>query len=166
MKLLTPAPLTAEAFAPYGDVLHCDTAAELRHINYGHTERFHNLAALDLAQDGGVPLVSIFRTKPMERPIRIRVMERHPLSSQAFYPLSGRPYLVVVAGRGDFDAANLRAFIAAGDQGVNYHRGVWHHYSLSLGATSDFLVIDRGGPEANCDEVFIEDQDIRIALQE
>ncbi len=164
MKLLTPAPLTAEAFAPYGDVIQCSAAAERRDINYGHTERFHNLAALDLTADSGVPLLSIFRTRPMALPIPIKVMERHPLSSQAFYPLSNRPYLVVVAARGDFSAENLKAFIADGDQGVNYHRGVWHHFSLSLDETSDFLVIDRGGPEKNCDEVFIEDQDIRIAL--
>lgn len=164
MMLLQPQPLTAKAFAPYGDVIQSSAAAERRDINYGHTERFHNLAALDLAQDAGVPLVSIFRTRPMELPIRIKVMERHPLSSQAFYPLSGRPYLVVVAGRGDFRTENLEAFIAAGDQGVNYHRGVWHHFSLSLGETSDFLVIDRGGPERNCDEVYIENQDIIIAL--
>lgn len=164
MKLLTPAPLTAEVFAPYGDVIQCSATAERREINYGHTERFHNLAALDLAQDGGVPLVSIFRTRPIELPIQIKVMERHPLSSQAFYPLNNRPYLVVVAGRGDFNVENLRAFIAAGDQGVNYHRGVWHHFSLSLGETSDFLVIDRGGPEKNCDEVFIDSPDVRIAL--
>jgi ureidoglycolate lyase len=164
MKLLTPAPLTAEAFAPYGDVIQCSAGAERRDINYGHTERFHNLAALDLTADSGVPLLSIFRTRPLDLPIPIKVMERHPLSSQAFYPLSNRPYLVVVAARGDFRAENLKAFIADGDQGVNYHRGVWHHFSLSLDETSDFLVIDRGGPEKNCDEVFIEDQDIRIAL--
>lgn len=164
MKLLTPEPLTAEVFAPYGDVIQCSAAAERRDINYGHTGRFHNLAALDLTGDSGVPLLSIFRTRPMALPIPIKVMERHPLSSQAFYPLSNRPYLVVVAARGDFNADNLKAFIAGGDQGVNYHRGVWHHFSLSLHETSDFLVIDRGGPEKNCDEVFIDDQDIRIAL--
>ena len=103
MKLLTPAPLTAEAFAPYGDVIQCSAAAERRDINYGHTERFHNLAALDLTADSGVPLLSIFRTRPMALPIPIKVMERHPLSSQAFYPLSNRPYLVVVAARGWLD---------------------------------------------------------------
>lgn len=164
MKLLTPVPLTADAFVAYGDVIQCSAAAERRDINYGHTERFHNLAALDMGQEGGVPLLSIFRTRPMALPIQIKVMERHPLSSQAFYPLGNRPYLVVVAARGDFAVENLRAFIAAGDQGVNYHRGVWHHFSLSLGETADFLVVDRGGPEKNCDEVFIADQDIRLAL--
>ena len=54
--------------------------------------------------------------------------------SQAFIPLSGRPYLVVVAGQGEFEAKNLRAFLAGPQQGVNYHKGCWHHYSLALEA--------------------------------
>jgi len=162
MRLLKPAPLTAEDFALYGDVIQCASAAERRQINYGHTERFHNLATLDLLQEGGIPLVSIFRSRPIDRPIPVRVMERHPLSSQAFYPLDKRPYLVLVAPRGDFDPQAMQAFVAGGDQGVNYHAGVWHHFSLALEEVSDFLVIDRGGPEKNCDEVFLENTDIRI----
>jgi ureidoglycolate lyase len=162
MQLLKPVPLTAEAFAPFGDVIQCASTAERRQINYGHTERFHNLAALDVQKDAGIPLVSIFRSRPMERPIPVKVMERHPLSSQAFYPLDKRPYLVLVAPRGDFDAEKMQAFVAAGDQGVNYHAGVWHHFSLALNDVSDFLVIDRGGPEKNCDEVFLENVSVFI----
>jgi ureidoglycolate lyase len=154
-RILKPQPLSPESFAPYGDVIDASAAKTVRLINEGNTDRFHDLAKLDLLQDGGTPLVSIFRSRPLPLPLQIKIMERHPLSSQAFYPLSGRPYLVVVAGRGDFDAANLRAFVAGPSQGVNYHRGVWHHYSLALGAASDFLVIDRGGPEKNCDEADI-----------
>ena len=90
-------PLTAERFAPYGDVIAPEQAMKVRHINYGNTDRFHNLANLDLLKDGGKPQVSIFRSRPLPRPIPIKVMERHPLSSQAFFPLSNRPYLVVVA---------------------------------------------------------------------
>jgi ureidoglycolate lyase len=69
---------------------------------------------------------------------------------------------VLVAPRGDFDAEKMQAFVAAGDQGVNYHAGVWHHFSLALNEMSDFLVIDRGGPEKNCDEVFLENVSIFI----
>lgn len=161
-RLLRSEPLTPAAFAPYGDVLACETAAEQRRINYGNTVRYHDLARLDLAQGGGTPLASIFRSTPLPRPVAVKVMERHPLSSQAFYPLSGRPYLVVVAEAGLFDPGRLRAFVAGPHQGVNYARGTWHHYSLALDAVSDFLVIDRGGPEKNCDEVFLEDQNIFI----
>lgn len=160
--LLKPAPLTAAAFAPFGDVIEDKAARELRHINYGYTQRFHDLARLDITGAGGKPLVSLFRSSPMARPITVKVMERHPLSSQAFYPLSGRPYMVVVADRGDFKLENLRAFVAAPHQGVNYHAGVWHHFSLALDETSDFLVIDRGGAEKNCDEVFLDADNVTI----
>lgn len=152
-RILKPEPLTAAAFASYGDVIDIENAHEVRYINEGHTDRFHNLATLDLVQDGGVPLLSIFRTRPLPRPIFLKTMERHPLSSQAFYPLGRRKYLVAVAAAGPFDAANIRVFLASPHQGVNYRRGVWHHYNLALDAPSDFLVIDRGGPEKNCDEV-------------
>lgn len=159
---LKPAPLTVAAFAPYGDVIAVDTAREKREINYGYTQRFHDLARLDLTAAGGAPLVSLFRSAPLPRPIAVKVMERHPLSSQAFFPLDDRPYLVVVAARGEFRVENLRAFLAAPRQGVNYHAGVWHHFSLALDAPSEFLVIDRGGSEKNCDEIFLDAENITI----
>ena len=161
--ILKPEPLTAAAFAPYGDVLSCETRREERHINYGNTTRFHDLARLDLAGQNGQPLVSIFRSKPLPRPIAVKVMERHPLSSQAFFPLENRPFMVVVAEKGEFDPKKLRAFLAGPRQGVNYAAGTWHHYSLALEAVSEFMVIDRGGPEKNCDEVFLDAQNISIA---
>jgi ureidoglycolate lyase len=156
--ILKPVKLTAKAFAPYGDVIECSTRAQKRDINYGHTTRFHDLAKLDLSANKGRPLLSIFRSTPLKCPIAIKVMERHPLSSQAFYPLSGWPYLVVVAKRGAFDVRNLKAFIASPVQGVNYHKGTWHHYSLALEDVSEFLVVDRGGPGKNCDEVFLKEE--------
>jgi len=161
-RFLKPEPLTAAAFAPFGNVLEAATARERRTINYGQTERFHDLAHLDLSAQNGRAIVSLFRTKPLPRPIRIKVMERHPLSSQAFYPLSGRPYLVAVAPRGAFDANAIRVFLARPDQGVNYHAGTWHHFSLALDEISEFLVIDRDGPEKNCDETLIEDESVCI----
>ncbi|MBI3442068.1 MAG: ureidoglycolate lyase [Proteobacteria bacterium] len=158
-RLLKPEPLTPKAFAPYGDVIECSELAVQKKINYGSAVRFHDLAALDLNAGTGKPLVSIVRSIPLERPIAIKVMERHPLSSQAFYPLSGHPYIVVVAEKGDFDPRKVRAFLVSKNQGVNYHKGTWHHYLLSLDGESDFLVIDRGGPEENCDEVFLQGAD-------
>ncbi|MCC7038105.1 MAG: ureidoglycolate lyase [Alphaproteobacteria bacterium] len=159
-RILKPEPLTAAAFRPYGDVLETATAKELRPINYGNTERYHDIARLDLLNQQGTPLVSIFRSRPLPRPIQVKVMERHPLSSQAFFPLSNHPYMVVVAEAGEFDAARLRAFLAGPQQGVNYAAGTWHHYSLALDKVCDFMVIDRGGPEKNLDEVYFEGDDI------
>ena len=148
---LKPKPLTREAFAPFGDVIETEDAERLL-INEGTTERFHDLAKVELG--GGRALINIFRAQPRPSPIAIRMMERHPLGSQAFVALERRPFLVVVAPPGaPPEAAALRAFITDGNQGVNYHPGVWHHPVLALLQETDFLVVDRGGPGANCDEV-------------
>lgn len=158
-RSLKPEPLTAAAFAPFGDVIACDDLAEKKNINYGNTVKYANLARLDLLAEGGQPAVSIFRSTPLPRPVLIKIMERHPLSSQAFYPLSGRPYLVVVAPPGAFDPQKVRVFLAGPQQGVNYHKGTWHHFSLALEEVSAFMVIDRDGPGRNCDEVALGEAD-------
>lgn len=150
--ILKPEPLTRAAFAPFGDVIEM-RGAEHYPINEGTAERFHDLAAVDVAEAGGRALISIFRGQPRDLPLAIRMMERHPLGSQAFIPLGTNPWLTVVAPAGDPpNPSDLRAFLAAAGQGVNYHRGAWHHPLIALESASDFLVIDRGGPGANCDE--------------
>ncbi len=80
------------------------------------------------------------------------MFERHPLGSQSFVPLSGRPYLVAVAPAGEFVPEAVRVFRAEGHQGVHYRKGIWHHFLLVLDEDSDFLVVDRAGPGDNCDE--------------
>jgi len=157
LVLIKPVPLTANAFAPYGEVIEASAGAEQKIINHGNSIRYHDLARLDLVAGGGRPSVNIFRSTPLPRPVNIRVMERHPLSSQLFFPLCPRPYLVVVAAKGAFETGNIRAFVAEPGQGVNYHAGVWHHYCLALRESADFLVIDRLGPGENCEEVTLDD---------
>ena len=152
MRELAPEPLTAEAFAPFGEVVEASDSARSVAINYGYTTRFDDLAAIDVADAGGHAVVSLFRARPLE-PAVLKIFERHPLGSQAFMPLQGRPFLVAVAPRGDFDPAAVRLFRAQAHQGVNYAKGVWHHFLLPLEAESDFLVIDRAGPGENLDEV-------------
>ncbi len=152
VRTVKPIPLTAENFAPYGDVIEASSAVEQLSINYGNTTRFHNLADIDVSAEGGEVCVNIFRTKPLPQPILVKIMEYHPMSSQAFIPMSDEPYLVVVAEKGDFKAENLRVFLASSNQGVNYHAGTWHHFSLALNKQSDFLVIDRKGKGDNCVE--------------
>ncbi|MBB3170192.1 ureidoglycolate lyase [Simiduia aestuariiviva] len=160
MATLTPQPLTAEAFAPFGDVI--EARPDGQHngtvipINDGYTQRFHDLATIDVAEQNGRPLVSIFRSQPLPLPLQLHKLERHPLASQAFMPLSGEPYLVVVAPAGDLDPKAIKAFTAKPHQGVNYHRGTWHHFCLALNKPCDFLVIDRGGDGHNCDEAVLE----------
>jgi ureidoglycolate lyase len=152
MRELTPEPLTAEAFAPFGSVIEASDEAVKLDINQGHAIRYDRLAEIDVTDEGGIGVISLFRAKPLEDLV-LKVFERHPLGSQSFVPLSGGPYLVAVAPAGDFDAGKVRLFHAEPHQGVHYRKGVWHHFLLALDATSDFLVVDRAGPGDNCDEV-------------
>lgn len=149
MRALQAQPLTPQAFAPFGEVIFADPAKAMD-INYGNTVRFDAVAEASVGT--GKAVISLFRSTPLQ-PLELKIMERHPLGSQAFVPLNGRPYLVVVAPPGDLDPGSIQAFLAQGDQGVNYAPGVWHHFLLALDEVSDFLVVDRAGPEDNCDEV-------------
>lgn len=84
------------------------------------------------------------------------MMERHPLGSQSFHPLSNRPWLVVVAADDNGRPAEPQVFLARGSQGINYARNVWHHPLMTLDEVSDFLVMDRDGPGHNLVEFFYE----------
>lgn len=151
-KTLIACKLTREDFAPFGDVIEA-RGVEHFAINAGTSERFNDLADIDVQENSGRVLVNIFRAQPQSLPISIKALERHPLSSQAFVPLRPLPFLLVVAPPGDdLDIATLRVFITDGHQGINFRRGVWHHPLIST-EEADFLVIDRGGPGDNCDVV-------------
>ena len=151
MKTLAIEPLTREAFAPFGDVIELEGAKQIP-INLGTTIRYHDLANVDVTNEGGRTLVNLFRGQPRALPFEITMMERHPLGSQAFIPLNDKPYLVVVAPAGELDESKIRAFVTSGWQGVNYAKGVWHHPLLALGEVSDFIVVDRGGDGHNLNE--------------
>jgi ureidoglycolate lyase len=148
-------PLTQSAFAPFGDVIEADPAT-MRFINNGTTERFHALAAAAAAGEGARVIINLFRGQPRAFPYVVGMMERHPFGSQSFSPISGRPFLVVVSEDEDGRPGRPRVFLARGDQGVNYRRNVWHHPLMSLGAVSDFLVVDRDGPGNNLEEFFFD----------
>lgn len=146
-------PLTKAAFAPFGDVIETE-GAELRLINGGSTERFHDLMTIDVEAGAGNPIISLFRGQPFCFPVTIRMVERHPLGSQAFIPLGRFPFLIVVAEDRDGTPETPRAFLAVDGQGVNYARNIWHHPLLSLGMVSDFMVVDRSGLGNNLQEHF------------
>lgn len=151
MRELLIEPLTRAAFAPFGDVIELEGARQIP-INLGTTMRYHDLAHIDVAEGGGRPLLNVFRGEPRALPFEVRMLERHPLGSQAFVPLTDAPYLIVVAPKGELVPASMRAFVSRGWQGVNYAKGVWHHPLIALDRVSDFVVIDRGGEGHNCDE--------------
>lgn len=155
-RQVIPEPLTAAAFAPFGEVIEADPARAIP-INYGWTTRFDGLAQVEVGATGRAA-ISLFRSRPLD-PLVLKIFERHPLGSQAFQPVSGRPYLVAVAPPGDFDPAAVRVFRAEAHQGVNYAAGTWHHFLLALEAESEFLVVDRTGAEPNLDEITLDPAD-------
>ncbi|MDJ0813305.1 MAG: ureidoglycolate lyase [Woeseiaceae bacterium] len=149
---LKPRPLTRERFAPYGDVIESADASKAA-MNAARFERFDDLCSIDPGDDGRVA-VSIARCRvATSLPYRIDMVERHPLGSQAFVPLSrARMIVVVAAPEESVETADLRAFVTNGRQGINYRRGTWHMPLIAFDAGQEFLVIDRAGGEPNCDE--------------
>ncbi|HEC51493.1 hypothetical protein LCGC14_0093460 [marine sediment metagenome] len=145
-------PLTPEAFAAFGDVIDSRSSDHFM-INSGRTRRHHDLAKVEVAGESPRVLISIFVSQPVQLPLELTFLERHPLGSQAFMPLHEERFLVVVAPAGDsIDPAQVRAFITDGRQGVNYHVGTWHAIQSVLECEGEFLVVDRGGAGHNCDE--------------
>lgn len=151
---LRAVPITPERFAPYGDVI--GPLPERRAaMNSARFERFDDLASINIDEtSGGHAAISIARSRTATAlPYRFDVVERHPLGSQAFIPLSGFRFVVVVAPPGEsVGVSDLRAFVTNGHQGVNYHRGVWHMPLIALETGNEFLIVDRAGGGTNCEE--------------
>ena len=149
---LVPQPLTADGFQPFGDVVEIEDRPS-RKINHGFSDRFENIVNLDITEEGE-PSMSIFRSRPVSFPFPIVCMERHPYASQAIIPKGNARFLVLVAEPSDqFIVENLRLFVTNGRQGVNYRRGVWHHFVLAIEQEQEFIVIDRSKPEENTEEI-------------
>ncbi len=149
-------PLTREAFAPFGQVIAADDSAHHYPINAGMTERYHDLARVELGGVHARPLISIFRGQPYTLPLTLKLLERHPLGSQAFYPLSPRPFLSIVAPDESGVPGRPRAFLVPPHHGVNIAINTWHGVLTPLGEPADFLVVDRGGDGNNLEEYLLD----------
>lgn len=142
-------PLTAAAFAPFGDVIEVAGDAD-KIINQGRCGRYHDRARLDFTD--GQAGISVFQSQSVTLPFALEMMERHPDGSQAFLPLSDKPFIVVVAPDEDGKPGRPLAFKTAPGQGVNYHRGVWHGVLMPLHDPGLFAVVDRIGEGPNLEE--------------
>jgi len=154
-RVISIEPLTAEAFAPFGEVLEVAGAPD-KIINQGQCGRHHDLAALDFAD--GRAGISLFNAEARSLPLTLDMMERHPLGSQAFLPMTAAPFLVVVAADAGGAPDTPRAFLTAPGQGVNYRRNMWHGVLTPLTAPGLFAVIDRIGDGDNLQEHWFKDQ--------
>lgn len=149
-RKLAALPLTAEAFAPFGDVL--DTAGPPdRIINAGMAGRWHDRARMDFGPDGRAG-ISMFDAVPRRLPYSFDLVERHRLGSQAFLPMTLHPFLVIVAPDESGRPGAPLAFLTAPGQGINLHRGTWHGVLTPLHAPGLFAVVDRIGEGTNLEE--------------
>ena len=149
MTQLTPKPLSAAGFAPYGDVLEAEGDPD-KLINDGLCGRFHDRALLDFGT--GRAGISVFKAQARTLPYRFDLVERHPDGSQAFLPLSADPFLVIVAQDEGGTPGRPCAFLTAPGQGINLHRGVWHGVLSPLAPPGLFAVVDRIGAGSNLEE--------------
>ncbi|SMO57968.1 ureidoglycolate lyase [Thalassovita litoralis] len=148
-------PLTADAFAPFGDVLEASGTPD-KIINQGFCGRFNDRAQMDFGPDGRAGL-SIFKADPRRLPYVLDLVERHPDGSQAFIPMSMDEWLVIVASDLNGIPTGIRAFLAAPGQAINFHRNTWHGVLTPLHAPGLFAVVDRIGPTPNLQEHILKD---------
>ncbi|WP_395543716.1 ureidoglycolate lyase [Neotabrizicola sp. sgz301269] len=146
MRLIRTEPLTAEAFAPFGQVL--EGTGDFRLINAGLCRRHHDRAVLDFGPEGRAG-ISIFKAEARALPYEFDLIERHPEGSQAFLPMGAEPFLVIVTAD---PQAQPRAFLTNGAQGINLARGTWHGVLTPLAAPGLFAVVDRIGATPNLEE--------------
>jgi len=148
-------PLTREAFSPFGDVIGLELSGGSS-ANQGTATRFDRVARLASSRPEAQPNLAVFRSVAKSLPFEVRLLERHPCSSQMFVALACQWFLVVVCpedARGEPDLARLRAFVCGPGQGVNYRPGLWHHPIIALDGPADLLMLAwEDGSALDCEE--------------
>jgi len=135
-------------FQKYGDLITVNNK-DYTEINNGYAFKFDDLAEINVSENLGKANISIYKSKPRSFPMKIEMLEKHPLGTQAFFPLNNQKYLIVVAPLSDIPLTKtIESFIVPPQTGINYKKGIWHYPLISL-IESNFLVIDRKGPENN-----------------
>ena len=147
-KIIKPIKITRSNFAIFGDLISSDNINPMD-INAGYAKRFDNLATINTSKEGGETVVSIFSALKRTFPMKINMMEKHPLGSQAFIPMKETTFLCFVAPPGKFpEIDKIQSFIIPPKTGINYKPDIWHFPLISTEDTS-FLVIDRKGNGEN-----------------
>ena len=147
-KIIKPVKISRSNFSSYGDLISTDNISPIN-INEGYAKRFDNLANLDTSKDSGKTIVSIFSALKRTFPMKIHMMEKHPLSTQAFIPMKETTFLAFVAPSGESpEIDKIQSFIIPPKMGINYKPGIWHFPLIST-ENINFLVIDRKGSGDN-----------------
>ena len=147
-KIIKPIRINRSNFNTYGDLISTNDINPID-INAGYAKRFDNLASLNTSKDGGKAIVSIFSALKRNFPMKIDMMEKHPLGSQAFIPMKETSFIAFVAPSGNKpEISKIESFIVSPGMGINYKPGIWHFPLIST-ENMNFLVVDRKGAGDN-----------------
>lgn len=166
LLVLNPAPLSAGAFAPFGAVLEADGKAGYD-VNGAWAQQVDQEPGFSHLTGEALPATSIYRNRPRPLPVVIDEIERHPLSSQLFMPVTASRWLVVVVpddAAGEPDTVNARAFLASERQGICYRPGTWHSPLIGLDAESDFFMLMWSRDPADDTDVRRPEHEIQVRL--
>ena len=158
-RIIKPIPITSKNFSKFGDMITTENIKPLE-INNGYAKRFDEIAKLDTSSENGETTISIFSALKRSFPMKVDMMEKHPLGSQAFIPMKETTFLTFVAPEGEKpNLEKIECFIVPKGKGVNYKAGVWHFPLIST-EDMDFLVVDRKGSGDNLVIVNLEKEEI------
>ena len=160
-KIINPKPINKSNFSEFGDVI---TTKDIKpiEINNGYAKRFDDIAKIDTSNENGETTISIFSALKRSFPMKIDMMEKHPLGSQAFIPMKETTFLSLVAPEGEKpDLEKIESFIVPKGIGVNYKTGIWHFPLIST-EDMDFLVVDRKGLGDNLVIENLDNKDISL----
>ena len=142
--IIKPKKITRKNFQKFGDLISIKKKKSIN-INDGYAKRFDNLCRINTSSKKGKTIMSIFSAKKRKFPMNIKMMEKHPLGSQAFVPMNETTFFVFVAPKGKRpNTKKIESFIVPKQTGINYKPGIWH-FPLISSKNMNFLVIDRKG---------------------
>ena len=160
-KIIIPKTITKENFSKFGDMITTKNIKPLD-INNGYAKRYDDIAKINTSKDNGETTISIFSALKRTFPMKIDMMEKHPLGSQAFIPMKETTFIAFVAPNGDKpDLNKIEAFIIPPGIGINYNPGIWHFPLIST-EDMNFLVVDRKGSGDNLVIENLEDKKIIV----
>ena len=141
-------PINKSNFSKFGDVISTKDINPID-INNGYAKRYDNIANLNTLKKNGETTISIFSALKREFPMKIDMMEKHPLGSQAFIPMKETTFLAFVAPQNNKpEIEKIESFIISPGIGINYKPGTWHFPLIST-ENMNFLIVDRQGPGNN-----------------
>ena len=146
--IIKPKKINKKNFSKYGQIIDTSKKTYFR-INNGYAKRYDNLGKINTSTKKGKTVVSIFSAKKRLFPMKIDIMEKHPLGSQAFIPMKETSFFAFVAPKGNRpNLRKIKSFIIPKQTGINLNPGIWHFPLIST-KKMNFLVIDRKGKGKN-----------------